>query len=376
LRLMGRDKLKESGKKILKKVSSNSNLRKLQNEQVRLKKVISSKMKQLDDKMKYPPFIRTIDKCAFTVGIITMLLTEYVLLQQPQWMHIWYLVLIFPLMILRFWMYHKQKFHYFMLDFCYYCQVLLMFFLFFVPTDQRIFKMVFALTNGPLAIAIVMWRNSLVFHDVDKLTSLFIHYMPALVTFSVRWYNPIHQCPNEECWLTFGENFVFPTIAYLVWQIFYSLKTEVISKQKIVDEKIMTSSQWLSGKKPHPIYKWSVNTLGYTPNPAVLLAVVQFVYNEMSFLPVILAYRYFWFHIALLFWVFLTAVWNGASFYFEIFTESYSKRLETFFNEAKVKKQNSVKFNENSKSDSENKSEPIKDDAKQENGNCEVQEIQ
>lgn len=31
------------------------------------------------------------------------------------------------------------------------------------------------LTPGPLASAIITWRNSLVFHSIDKVTSLFIH---------------------------------------------------------------------------------------------------------------------------------------------------------------------------------------------------------
>ena len=43
------------------------------------------------------------------------------------------------------------------------------------------------LANGPLAWAILVWRNSFVFHSVDKVTSTFIHAMPPLVTFCQRW---------------------------------------------------------------------------------------------------------------------------------------------------------------------------------------------
>jgi hypothetical protein len=46
---------------------------------------------------------------------------------------------------------------------------------------------VFVFANGPLLVAIVAWRNSMVFHSLDKTTSLFIHVFPALLTYCTRW---------------------------------------------------------------------------------------------------------------------------------------------------------------------------------------------
>jgi hypothetical protein len=40
--------------------------------------------------------------------------------------------------------------------------------------------------TGPLASAIITWRNSLVFHSLDKVTSLFIHMYPPLVLTVIR----------------------------------------------------------------------------------------------------------------------------------------------------------------------------------------------
>jgi Protein of unknown function (DUF2838) len=41
---------------------------------------------------------------------------------------------------------------------------------------------------GSLATAIITWRNSLVFHDGDKMTSLFIHMYPPLVLTVIRHF--------------------------------------------------------------------------------------------------------------------------------------------------------------------------------------------
>jgi Protein of unknown function (DUF2838) len=105
--------------------------------------------------------------------------------------HQWllYTWLVVPLLLARFVIYRRAKFHYFMLDWCYFCQVLLLVYVHVFPSSPVLFQAVFAVANGPLVIAIVMWRNSLVFHDLDKLTSAFIHLMPAIGRES-------HLCPH------------------------------------------------------------------------------------------------------------------------------------------------------------------------------------
>lgn len=42
-------------------------------------------------------------------------------------------------------LYHKAKWHYFMLDFCYYCQIVLLFCLYVIPHNQIYFRVTFAL---------------------------------------------------------------------------------------------------------------------------------------------------------------------------------------------------------------------------------------
>ena len=39
---------------------------------------------------------------------------------------------------------------------------------------------------GPLMCAIIVWKNSLVFHSLDKLTSFFLHAFPPIVVHLLR----------------------------------------------------------------------------------------------------------------------------------------------------------------------------------------------
>jgi len=43
----------------------------------------------------------------------------------------------------------------------------------------------FGIANGPLAWAAYIFRNSLVFHDVDKMTSVYIHTLPMFLTYGL-----------------------------------------------------------------------------------------------------------------------------------------------------------------------------------------------
>lgn len=57
---------------------------------------------------------------------------------------------------------------------------------------------------GPLACSVPAWRNSLVFHDLEKITSIYIHVFPALLLYSIRWYQPTGTWPSNLFWpLTF-----------------------------------------------------------------------------------------------------------------------------------------------------------------------------
>ncbi|EGC37332.1 hypothetical protein DICPUDRAFT_24393, partial [Dictyostelium purpureum] len=294
---------------------------------------------ELDENMKAPPFIRLLDKIAFTLGLIVLFISEFVLLRIPQYMYLWYTILIFPLMAIRFIMYHRDKYHYFMLDFCYLSQILLLFYLFghqYVLGEQatpNLFKLVFALSNGPLAWGTIVWRNSLVFHDVDKLTSVFIHLCPPIVTYCLRWYPNVYPletaCGGVECYLTMKENFLMPLYVYFFWQTFYYIKTEVVDRKKLANDKdIMTSSRWMSVKQPHPIYQWCQNH-GYNVSPVAILMLVQLFYTLGTVITVPFIIRSFWLHTAFMIFIFVAVSWNGASYYFEVFSENYSSRLKS-----------------------------------------------
>jgi hypothetical protein len=219
-----------------------------------------------------------------------------------------------------------------MLDFCYYCQILLLFYMYWHYRNPIFFQFVFCLCNGPLAGAIVMWKNSLVFHDIDKMISLFIHIYPPIVTYTIRWWHTdsFVVCQDEACSVSWTASFWMPLLLYSFWQALYIIKTELVDRKKLQsDSSIMTSLRWFVREdKPHPVYK-ALLKKGIRISPLFLLVVIQFTYTMLTLVPMHWAYQNFYVHSAFLMFVFCACAWYGATFYFEVFSESYTKRLST-----------------------------------------------
>ena len=113
----------------------------------------------------------------------SMLPHAYHDLLSARWVHVLYTVMGMYFLLLRAYTYKKRSWHYFLFDLCYYVTFLNFVFIWFLPSSPTLFVACYCLSHGSLASAVITWRNSLVFHDSDKITSLWIHiYAPFTFT--------------------------------------------------------------------------------------------------------------------------------------------------------------------------------------------------
>ena len=103
------------------------------------------------------------------------------------------------------------------------------------PSNGQLGRALFSIASGPLAGAIVMWRNSLVFHSMDKMTSMFIHILPSLVTFSKRWGDhlaakefPLYEDMDGTISSNMKDFWWIPFCYYALSQTLYLMKTTTI----------------------------------------------------------------------------------------------------------------------------------------------------
>jgi hypothetical protein len=108
------------------------------------------------------------EKASFIAGVMNIFISGYLVGGRPEWFPAWYTVQLLYFMPIRYYTYHKKGYHYFLADLCYFVNLLAVLSVWVFPNSKRLFISTYCLAYGNNAIAIAMWRNSLVFHSMDK----------------------------------------------------------------------------------------------------------------------------------------------------------------------------------------------------------------
>eukprot|EP01127_Copromyxa_protea_P004116 TRINITY_DN1395_c0_g1_i1.p2 TRINITY_DN1395_c0_g1~~TRINITY_DN1395_c0_g1_i1.p2 ORF type:complete len:172 (-),score=13.12 TRINITY_DN1395_c0_g1_i1:28-543(-) len=164
----------------------------------------------------------------------------------------------------------------------------------------------------------------MVFHSVDKMTSLFVHLNAPLMLYGMRHkWSGNYVLPDPDT-TTFSQMFIGPLAVYLVWQFLYWLKVYVYSKEK---SDRVTSARWLLDSKKGFIYNLAIKPFGpaYADYGFMLL---QLLYTMVVLLPGWLLYQYDWLCLLFILFVGAASIWNGAGYYFEVFVTRYERMLK------------------------------------------------
>jgi hypothetical protein len=110
------------------------------------------------------------EKVSFVTAVLNIFISGWLIGAHPEIFHYWYTAQLAYFMPIRWYKYHKIGYHYFLADLCYFVNLLMVLSIWFFPQSKRLFISTYCLCFGNNAVAIVMWRNSLVFHSLDKVT--------------------------------------------------------------------------------------------------------------------------------------------------------------------------------------------------------------
>ena len=262
----------------------------------------------------------------------------------------WYAVAAIGLVSIRFPMYRKTGWHYFLADLCYFANFLILLWLFVFPHSRALYIGLFALVNGPVSWAIIAWRNSMVFHSLDKVTSLFIHMAPGITLYALRWLCPNADDSDDSTLLnithgtnvlggandmTFLETLIYGLMFYTIWQTLYAVGIMIFQQHKIDAGTRITSYSWLLNPDKNVHRKNLMYRLCTIPGwgcgryQLVLFIFWQFLYALLTILPTSLYYTYWQLHLLFLTLLGVTSVWNGANFYIEVFKNAHARNNNT-----------------------------------------------
>ncbi|XP_004144017.1 uncharacterized membrane protein C776.05 isoform X1 [Cucumis sativus] len=277
---------------------------------------------------------RFINKVTHLLGVLGFGGFCFILGARPQdipYVYCFFYVTFVPLR----WIYYRfKKWHYYLLDFCYYANTIFIVDLLLYPKNEKLFMICFSFAEGPLAWAIIVWRCSLVFSSFDKIVSVLIHLIPGLVFFTIRWWNEatfeaMHPegTSRRASWPYVEDKsylwtwlFLVPLVAYTLWQILYFLIVNVLRRQRFLrDPEVMTSYRELSkrAQKTNNVW-WKLSGLLGDQNRLLMYILFQGIFTVLTMalaVPIFLSYRL---HVVFQLLKVSAAVWNGGSFLLEV----------------------------------------------------------
>ncbi|KAL8952735.1 MAG: hypothetical protein Q9222_001384 [Ikaeria aurantiellina] len=280
------------------------------------------------------------EKLSFIAGVLNIFISGYLIGARPDLFFYWFTVQLCYFMPIRYYTYHKRGYHYFLADLCYFVNLLLLLTVWVAPQSKRLFISTYCLAYGNNAVAIAMWRNSMVFHSLDKVTSLFIHIMPPVTlhclvhltsaAFLLERFPAIHaikySLPDSKEHYSLWAMMFWATVPYAVWQLSYHFLITVRRREKIAAGR-PTSFTWLRKSYAKTWIGRGVLSLPETlQEPAFML--VQYGYALLTMIPCPLWFWYRWLSAGFLLAVFSWSIYNGATYYIDVFGTRFQKELE------------------------------------------------
>lgn len=292
-----------------------------------------------------------VDEACFTIGVFNVVFSTWVLSVYPWNYWIWHCVKNLTLLLIRLERFYRKGWHYFLLDFCYIVNYLsVIYFItcilkanvpqfFFLRRylnhlGPMLFRVAFAWANGPLALSIAVFKNSLVFHSFDHIAILAVHIGPPLAIWGMRWWfkelelqwpDTFHlgvestalQSTSEYVTSLWG----YPSLLYvLMWTLPYFAIIFVLKQQRIKSKGYVTMYSYyedsLSG-----VFDWmklppSASSIA---RPMTYMAIHGSICS-ISFLFSLLFWHSFVAHTVYLLVLFGICVNNGSSYYFRVRT--------------------------------------------------------
>ena len=163
------------------------------------------------------------EKASFIAAVMNIFVSGYLVGLHPDLFPHWYTAQLLYFMPVRFFTYHKIGYHYFLADLCYFVNILVVLSVWVFPQSKRLLISTYCLAYGNNAVAIVMWRNSLVFHSMDKVVryALCLFEQPtSLLIFVVSLFTSCHAS-RFTAWFTYfhpssKENTIPPSTTFSI----------------------------------------------------------------------------------------------------------------------------------------------------------------
>lgn len=232
------------------------------------------------------------------------------------------------------WVYYKSRgWHYYMTDFCYLANTITVIFLNFFPKNEYLFIATFMWANGALCVSVGAFRNQMVFHSFDNLSSLALHAGPLCYSYVMKWSTMPYEKTLPEAErrymnipidtpIDFNRFFLFPLSIYFAWNITYWFLNFVVAAKRIRERNYETLFGYFNKQK------WASKLLKGRLPPSVLFVSYHACFFFCCHLIAIVCWWSQIFHTIYMFFWITVSIWNSSCFYMDYFSKKYEASLQ------------------------------------------------
>lgn len=286
-----------------------------------------------------------LSRMSFFFGVLNVVLTALVLFKYPE--HLWLFYGAKCIVLIPAWLFQMIRLYngaLFILDYCWvanicFCLYMALSVFNVIPASlqPRFFLVFFASALGPLGWACILLHNGLVFHNIEKISSLFIHFTPIVVSLTIVYY----QEKLATAWpdrfpgatelgeFTMLDVYLHGLMFYMAWWIPYTLWLASVGIYA-PDHGRATVYNNLYIKHKSVFEKTKLKSVR---SNAMFYLVTHLVLVNVGLLWAALCFRFLILHFAFGLLVFFSAAWNGAGYYEYLIANSYTKVVRKLLNE-------------------------------------------
>jgi hypothetical protein len=211
-----------------------------------------------------------------------------------------------------------------MLDFCYWANIVLIIFLWVFPNSEFLFTSVFAFSMGPLLLAVPIFRNSMVLHSFEKLTSVFIHLAPGISMYSIR-YNDCNCWAVSKITPTIFTYLTNTLILYLLWALVYYIIIFQLTLKRCEKKDNTTLFSYHMENKNSFFYKFS-GMMGEKLRPVLFMS-MHLIFSLLTLIITFITLYSKYIQLFFLGITYMSTLWTAATYYIEIFSKNYELKL-------------------------------------------------
>ena len=192
--------------------------------------------------------------CVF-ITLITILTAVLFVSSPSDLFPIWYIMGVIIMFLSRIIDYSQKRQYFFLIDFCYTAGVQILFFLICRPHSIHLATRTFCFGTGILAWSTVLLSNGLAVNRLDEFCSLWIHTVPSLLAYTLRWTNEDSVIYYKTAPFSFNVEHVLQYgiacyVPYLVWVAGYYFIINKAFKHLTIDGDYLTLVKFMIQKLP------------------------------------------------------------------------------------------------------------------------------